>query len=93
MQMRKYELVVVVRPSLSEENRKKLLETVKAPLKGVKMVSEDVWGSKALAYTIKRELTGYYYDFIFESENSVPSDFEKQLLANENILRHLLIRK
>ncbi|MGH7245889.1 MAG: 30S ribosomal protein S6 [Candidatus Levyibacteriota bacterium] len=90
--MRTYELVVVVRPTLTEPQRKKLLETVKGWLKDVKVVKENDWGSKALEYKIKRELTGFYYDFMLETQESVPTDFEKRLINDENVLRHLLVR-
>ena len=90
--MRHYELVLVVRPTLAEANRKKLVESVKALLKGVKVTVENDWGSKALAYPIKKELTGYYFDFILETEDGITADFEKKLLNNEDLLRHLLIR-
>lgn len=90
--MRTYELVLVVRPSLSEADRKKLLESVKAWFGSLKVTKEDDWGSKALKYSIKKELTGHYFDLFLEGE-SVPADLEKRILNQENILRHLLIRK
>lgn len=90
--MRTYELVLVVKPSLTEPQRKKLLETVKSWLKDLS-IKEESWGSKALAYRIKNELTGYYYDLQLETKTSIPVDLEKKLVENENILRHLVIRK
>ena len=89
--MRLYELVLVLRP-VPEATRKKILETIKSYLKGVKFVSEKEWGSKALKYKIKKELTGFYYDFELEAE-VIPGDFEKKLFNHENVLRHLVIRK
>jgi ribosomal protein S6 len=89
--MRTYELVVVLKP-VPEADRKKLLETVKFLLKGVKMLSEKEWGSKALKYKIKHELTGFYYDFEFEAEK-VPADFEKRMINTDGVLRHLVVRK
>lgn len=91
--MRKYEFVVVLKPSLSEAEQKKLLETIKSWLKDVKIAAEEEWGSKALAYKIKHEQMGVYYIFDLESENGLPTDFEKRLLAQDDILRHLVIRK
>ena len=90
--MRNYELVLVMKPSLTEANRKKLVESVKTLLKGITITAENDWGSKALAYPIKRELTGYYVDFILETEKSIPTDVEKKLINNEDLLRHLLVR-
>lgn len=79
-------------PSLTEPARKKLLETVKSWLGKVKVKSEEDWGSKALKYRIKKELTGHFFDLKLESEESIPGDFEKKLLLQEDVLRHLLVR-
>ena len=91
--MRLYEFVVVIKSSLSETERKKLVDTIKSWLKDVKIATEEEWGSKALRYKIKHELMGVYYKFDLESEKGLPNDFEKRLLGNDNILRHLVIRK
>ena len=90
--MRKYELVVVLRPSLKDTERKKLTDGFKALLKDLKIVKEDEWGQKPLAYTIKKELAGYYIKYDLETEGTIPAGFEQKLLTNENILRHLLLR-
>ena len=104
--MRVYELALVFRPAVTEVQRKKLLETVKGWLKparnasasvaggDVKIVKEDHWGLKALSYKIKRETSGFFTVLALEAKDTVlPADFEKKLLAQENIIRHLLIRK
>lgn len=90
--MRTYELVLVVKPSVSEANRKKLLETIKSWMNGVKITKEEDLGSKALKYAIKNELTGHYFDLALQTETSIPTDLEKRLFAQEQILRHLLVR-
>jgi ribosomal protein S6 len=89
--MRSYELILVVKTSLTEALRKKLIVGVKTLLKDLKIVKENEVGQKALAYKIKRETNGYYFDFILEGE-AVPSDFDKKLLENDNVLRYLLLR-
>ncbi len=89
--MRTYELVIVISPELTEEKRKKLLETIKSFLGSVKIAKEEAWGSKALAYAIKKQLTGFYYDFQLEGE-TFPADFEKRLVNMEDVLRHLVVR-
>ncbi len=90
--MRTYELILVTKTSLSETLRKKLITGVKSFLKDLKIVKENEIGQKALAYNIKKETTGFYWDFALEGE-TIPADFEKKLLENDNILRHLLLRK
>lgn len=89
--MRSYELILVIKTSLTEALRKKLITAIKALLKDLKIVKENEVGQKGLAYKIKRETNGFYFDFVLEGE-TIPSDFEKKLLENENILRHLLLR-
>ena len=90
--MRTYELVLVLRTTLNETQRKKLLETIKTWLKDVKIAKEDDWGQKPLSYKIKREINGYYTLLALETEKSIPLDLEKRLVTNENVLRHLLVR-
>lgn len=89
--MRTYELVFIVRPSLKDADLKKLLETVKGWLKGIKIAKEDDWGQKPLAYHIKKEVAGHYYFWQLEGEN-IPGDLEQKLLRNESVIRHLLLR-
>ena len=90
--MRTYELVLILKPSLNSAQRQKIIETVKAWLKNVKITKEDEWGQKPLAYAIKKEVSGSYLDLHFEAE-MVADDFEKKLLANKDVLRHLLLRE
>ena len=89
--MRAYELILVTKASLTDALRKKLIIGVKALLKDLKIVKENEIGQKALAYKIKKETNGFYWDLALEGEN-VPVDFEKKLLENDNILRHLFLR-
>ncbi len=90
--MRLYELVLVLRPSLSESEQKKLLSSVKETLKDMKVAKEEAWGQKPLAYSIRHEIAGVYHLLQLESEKGIPTGFETTLLRNNNILRHLLVR-
>lgn len=89
--MRSYELILVVKTSLTEPLRKKLIASVKTLLKDLKIVKENEVGQKTLVYKIKRETSGFYLDFVLEGE-TIPQDFERKLLENDNILRHLVLR-
>jgi ribosomal protein S6 len=90
--MRLYDLVLVLKSSLSDKEREKQITTVKEWLKDVKVTTEDAWGQKPLAYKIKKEISGFYHKMELEAE-TIPTGFEKRLIQNENILRHLLLRK
>lgn len=89
--MRTYELVLVVKSSVKEADRKKFLDQIKGWLGKIKVNKEDDWGQKALAYPIKKEDSGHYYQLVLEGE-TFPTDFETKVIQNGNILRHLLLR-
>lgn len=97
--MRNYQLVLVLKSSLSEVQRKKLLETIKSWLKpaspaggDVKIAKEEEWGQKPLSYSIKKENAGFYLNLILEAKTVFPLDFEKKLIDQDGVLRHLLLR-
>lgn len=89
--MKNYQLVLVLRSSLSDVNRKKFLEGVKTGLKDSKFIKEEDWGEKTLSYPIKRETLGFYINYLFESKDVVVN-LEKKLLAQDDVLRFLLLR-
>lgn len=90
--MRAYELTLVVRPSLKEDDRKKLLSTVKGFFSDANFTKENEWGEKPLSYPIKKETSGYYVHLLLETEGELPTDLDKRLLTNDNVLRHLFLR-
>lgn len=91
--MRVYELAVILRTNLSEDKRKKLLDSVKDWIGKVKSTKIDEWGQKVFAYPIKKEESGFCYLFHLESEMGLPTDLEKKLVAHDDVLRHLVVRR
>jgi len=90
--MRTYELALVMKASVKEAERKKLLATIKEWLKDIKIIKEHDWGQKALSYQIQKEDAGHYYMLELASETGVQGDFEQRLIRNESVIRHLLLR-
>lgn len=87
-----YNLTLVIKSSLKETEHKKLLEGIKA-LVGKAKITEKTWGQKALSYPIKKEVSGLFLNWSIEGDSVVPADFERKLLSNDSVLRHLLLRK
>jgi ribosomal protein S6 len=52
--MNKYEFMLILDPSQSEDERKEVVESIGKVLKSkkAKIAKEDVWGDKKLAYKI-----------------------------------------
>ena len=89
--MSNYELMVIFTPVLSDEEFKASQKKYGTFLKenGSKIVAENAWGLKSLAYPIQKKTTGLYWVM----EYIAPSDFNEklkiQLLRDESVLRHL----
>lgn len=88
--MRAYELVLILKTSLKETDRKKITDNLK-DLIG-KNFSEKEMGQLPLSYPIKKEVSGYFVSINFETE-SLPENMEKNILTNDGVLRHLLLSK
>lgn len=92
--MRTYDLVLVLKADIAETQREKLLDTVKTWLGNAKVDSKSL-GKKLLSYPIKKEGEGIYIllNLGYTDGVVVPADVEKKLLMNDNVLRHLLVRR
>ncbi|HEY4875297.1 MAG TPA: 30S ribosomal protein S6 [Puia sp.] len=89
--MNNYELMVIFTPVLSDEDYKASQKKFSAFVKenGGKIVHENPWGLKSLAYSIQKKTTGLYWVLEYDA----PSDFNEklkiQLLRDENVLRFM----
>lgn len=88
-----YELVLVLKTSLTKDKVKKLIEEIGKWLKDIKISKQDELGEKELAFKIKKETRGIFWDLKLEGKDVIPSDFEKRVREETDILRHLLIRE
>ncbi|MCD6109348.1 30S ribosomal protein S6 [bacterium] len=91
----KYELMLILMPDLSSDDTKKELKKVKKLIKDStgEIYHEDIWDIRDLAYTIKKQDKGYYIIYYFtleEPRNLV--EMEKELLLNNIILRHMVVK-
>ena len=86
-----YSLTLVLRSTLKEGDREKITKKIKESFDKAKIEEKDL-GQKALAYPIKKEVSGYFITMKIETDVVVPADFEKKLLLNDDILRHLFIK-
>ena len=77
--MRNYELVLIITPELDEEATNELIERVKNTIESTegKVLKVDEWGSKRLAYPIRRHTDGYYVLYIFESQPDAISQIKQ----------------
>ena len=89
--MNQYETVFILTPVLSDEQMKETAEKFKSVLvnEGSKIVNEELWGMRKLAYSIDKKSSGFYCLFEFEAEPTMVEKLELQFRRDEKVLRFL----
>jgi small subunit ribosomal protein S6 len=90
---KQYETVFIMTPVLSDDQAKETVSKFKKLLKdtGCKIIHEEDWGLRKLAYTIQKKTTGFYYLITFEGDGSAVADLELAYKRDERILRFMTI--
>lgn len=90
----RYETVFIKTPVLSEDQAKETVTKVRDFLngEGAKIVHEENWGLRKLAYPIQKKTTGYYHLIEFEAPGETISKLEVQYKRDERILRFLTMK-
>ncbi len=94
--MNKYEGLFIVKPDLSEEERKKVFEQIADGIvkNNGKVVSTNIWSEKRkLTFSIKKFQDGLYYVVDFNIASDGVSKINYIYNLNESILRFLIISK
>lgn len=93
--MRKYEIMFIVRPTLSEEDVKGVIKKFTDILtsNGAKVTEEKDMGQRELAYEIKDFKSGFYYLVNLEAnDDKAISEFDRQAKNTADIVRHLITK-
>ena len=93
--MNKYEILYIVDASLSDEEKEKTVQAVKALVENNGGVAEepDRWGMRKYAYPINYKQEGYYVLMNFEATDAVPAVLTSKLNINKNVIRHMIVAK
>lgn len=92
--MRKYELLLILNPDLTAEDKTALIADIKEELTSgqVKIAGEDDWWAKTLAYKIKWSKIGHYLLLNLESDWSKFFEITKSFNIKKDIWRHMFVR-
>lgn len=93
--MNKYELAVILSPSLDEEALKAESTSINDLIErfGGTVDKVDNWGKRRLAYEINKVNEGFYSFITFNAESSAPIEIENRMRIKENVLRYLIVRQ
>ena len=93
--MTNYEIMFIVKATLDETALNNITKEVQKLITGSKgkVVEFKDLGRKKLAYPINKEVSGFYYLINAEANTETIQEFDRKLRINENILRHLILKK
>jgi len=89
--MNRYETVFIMTPVLSAEQVAETVKKYRASIasNGGKIVHEDAWGLKKLAYPIQKKTSGFYHLIEWEAAGTAVIPFETEFRRDERIMRFL----
>ena len=92
--LNQYETVFIATPVLSESQIKEAVKKFKKIItdNNGKIVHEENWGLRKLAYPIQKKSTGFYYLIEFSSEGSLLDKLEIEYRRDERIIRFLTVK-
>ena len=93
--MRRYEVVFVLAPTLTEDEVDNLTEGfVKAAKdKGAEVVAVDKWGKRRLAFRVGKHHEGYYVVVTLQEESATAvTEMERRFKVAEAVIRFLTVR-
>ena len=93
--MRRYEVVFVLAPTLTEEEVDKWVETFSAVAvdKGATIASIEKWGKRRLAFQVQKHNEGYYTVVTLdEAEGVAVFELERRFKVTDPVIRFLTVR-
>lgn len=92
--MRKYEVMFIVRPDLSEEDLDKVVAQMESAVTGTggKIEKVEKMGRRRLAYRVARCREGLYVLFTLEGSGDTVKEFERRLKVSDAVIKFLTVR-
>jgi len=93
--MRQYETGFVLSPILSEEETTQFIQQMAAIVaqKKGRLVRQDVWGKRRLAYTIRKLNEGVYVFLTYEGPGDISTEIERRFKQSDAVIRFLTVKK
>lgn len=87
--MRTYEAIFIVHPEVTGDDLTATIDKYKTILadQGANVLKAENWGTRTLAYTVKKQSKGCYVLFIFDAEPKVIAEFERRMRIDEKVIK------
>jgi small subunit ribosomal protein S6 len=89
-----YEHVFLTRQDVTSQQVETMVETFKAVIEagGGTIVKSEYWGSKSLAFRIKKNRKAHFQYFGLDTPHAAVAEMERQMGINEDILRFMTVK-
>lgn len=89
-----YESTFITRQDLSRQDITKLTDSLTAIVEqgGGKVVKNEYWGIRGLAYRIRKNRKGHYAMLAIDAPPAAIAEMERNMRINEDIIRTLTVR-
>lgn len=94
-QATKYEILYIIRPDMTDEAKKELVERFDQILKdnGTEVVESKDWAKKRFAYEINDYKEGIYHIVNVEATDAKGiNEFDRLAKISRDILRHMIVK-
>jgi small subunit ribosomal protein S6 len=91
--MRRYETIIIMDPDLPAEKQEPVLKKVEETIaqQGGYLAFIDAWGTRKLAYAIKKKERGNYIRFDFCGTGAVVNEMERLFRIDDSILKYMTV--
>ena len=91
---REYEFTLITNGQLTDADTSSVLEKYEGLLtaEGGQILKKDVWGSKKLAYPIKKQYRGHYVCYDLVALPASIAEAERLMKIDDNVLRYLNVK-
>ena len=93
--MKRYEVVVIVKSDLNEEDITALIDRCQAIItdrKGV-IAKVDKWGKRRLAYEINKQKDGFYFLIDCAGDGPIIAELERNFKIDDRILKFMTVKR
>lgn len=90
-----YETGFLLAPNLSEEETEKLIAQMADVIsqKEGKLIKQERWGKRRMAYSIKRFNEAFYIFLHYEGKAEIPLELGRRFKQTDAVLRYLTLNK
>ncbi len=91
--MRRYETIFIIDPDLSDEERNPVVERLQEIINqyGGFLVITDEWGSKKLAYEVKKKVRGYYIRIDYCGTGKLVNEIERFFRIDDRVMKYMSV--